>query len=83
VGDSTYDPKDHWMEGDTTAYLPTYLIFTDYKGETVTDEWFVTISGEDAIADMYIGRLPAADATDAAIMAAKIIAYETTAQHQI
>jgi len=79
VGDSTYDPKDHWMEGDTTAYLPTYLIFTDYKGETVTDEWFVTISGEDAIADMYIARLPAADATDAAIMAAKIIAYETTA----
>ena len=32
VGDSTYDPKDHWLEGDTTAYLPTYLIFTDYKG---------------------------------------------------
>ena len=27
---------------------------------------------------MYIGRLPAADATDAATMVAKIIAYETT-----
>jgi hypothetical protein len=78
VGDSTYDPKDHWLEGDTTAYLPAYLIFVDYKGETVTDEWFVTISGDDAIADMYIGRLPAADATDAATMVAKIIAYETT-----
>ena len=78
VGDSTYDPKDHWLEGDTTAYLPAYLIFVDYKGETVTDEWFVTISGEDAIPDMYIGRLPAADAADAATMVAKIIAYETT-----
>jgi hypothetical protein len=78
VGDGTYDPKDHWLEGDTTAYLPAYLIFTDYKGETVTDEWFVTISGDDAIADMYIGRLPAADAADAATMVAKIIAYETT-----
>jgi hypothetical protein len=21
VGDSTYDPKDHWMAGDTSAYL--------------------------------------------------------------
>jgi hypothetical protein len=78
VGDSTYDPKDHWLEGDTTAYLPAYLIFVDYKGETVTDEWFVTVSGDDAIADLYIGRLPAADATDAATMAAKIIAYEST-----
>jgi hypothetical protein len=79
VGDSTYDPKDHWLEGDTTAYLPAYLIFVDYKGETVTDEWFVTISGDDAIPDMYIGRLPAADAVDAATMVTKIIAYETTA----
>jgi hypothetical protein len=78
VGDSTYDPKDHWLEGDSTAYLPAYLIFVDYKGETVTDEWFVTISGDDAVPDMYIGRLPAADAADAATMAAKIIAYETT-----
>jgi hypothetical protein len=78
VGDSTYDPKDHWMEGDTTAYLPAYLIFTKYKGETVTDEWFVTISGEDAIPDMYIGRLPAADAAQAATMVAKITAYEAT-----
>jgi hypothetical protein len=78
VGDSTYDPKDHWNGADATAYLPTYLIYTDYKGETVTDEWFVTISGEDAIPDMYIGRLPAADATQAATMVAKIITYETT-----
>ena len=73
VGDSTYDPKVNWHYGDTTAtYLPTYLIYTDYKGETVTDEWFVTISGEDAVPDMYIGRLPAADATQAAAMVTRI-----------
>jgi hypothetical protein len=78
VGDSTYDPKDHWNGADTTAYLPTYLIFTEYKGETVTDEWFVTISGEDAIADMHIGRLPVADAGQAASMVSKILTYETT-----
>jgi hypothetical protein len=78
VGDGTYDPKDHWLEGDTTAYLPAYLIFVDYKGETVTDEWFVTVSGDDAIADLYIGRLPAADAAQAATMVSKIIAYEST-----
>jgi hypothetical protein len=78
VGDSTYDPKDNWLNADTSAYLPTYLIFTEYKGETVTDEWFVTISGDDAIADMHIGRLPAADAAQAATMVAKILTYETT-----
>jgi hypothetical protein len=77
VGDGTFDPKGNY--GDTTDYLPTYLIFTDYKGETVTDHWFVTFSGDDAIADMHIGRLPAADAEQAAAMVDKIIAYETTA----
>ncbi len=79
VGDSTYDPKDLWLNADTTAYLPARLIFTDYKGETVSDDWFVTVSGDDAVADMHIGRLPAATAAQAAAMVAKIIAYETTA----
>jgi CheY-like chemotaxis protein len=78
VGDSTYDPKDHWNGADATAYLPTYLMFTDYKGETVTDQWFVTVSGDDAVADMHIGRLPAADAAQAAVMVNKILTYETT-----
>jgi hypothetical protein len=82
VGDSTYDPKNHWNENDTTAYLPTYSIYTDYKGETVTDNWFVTFSGDDAVADMHIGRLPAADAAHAQIMVDKIIAYETAVNSQ-
>jgi hypothetical protein len=46
-------------------------------GETVTDEYFVTISGDDALPDMYIGRLPAQSAAEAQVMANKIIAYET------
>jgi CheY-like chemotaxis protein len=78
VGDSTYDPKDLWLNSDTTAYLPTYLMFTEHKGETVTDEWFVTFSGDDAVADMHIGRLPAAEAAQAAVMVNKILTYETT-----
>jgi hypothetical protein len=77
VGDSTYDPKDHWGEADDTAYLPTYLMFTDFKGETVTDQWFVTFAGDDAVADMHIGRLPAADSAQATTMVDKIIAYES------
>jgi hypothetical protein len=78
VGDSTYDYKDNFNRG-TINYVPAYTVFTDYMGETVTDEYFVNISGEDALADMYIGRLPADSAAQAAVMANKIIAYETAA----
>ncbi|GAF77309.1 unnamed protein product, partial [marine sediment metagenome] len=77
VGDSTYDPKDHWGEADDTAYLPTYQMFTDFKGETVSDQWFVTFAGNDALADMHIGRLPAANSAQATTMVDKIIAYES------
>jgi hypothetical protein len=76
VGDSTYDYKDNYNRG-TLNYVPAYTVFTDYMGETVTDEYYVTISGDDAVADMYIGRLPANSAAEAAAMAEKIIAYET------
>ena len=78
VGDSTYDPKNHWswFMADSATYLPTYLIYTDYKGETVTDEWFGCVTGDDAVADIYIGRLPAKDSTEAAAMVTKILAYE-------
>jgi hypothetical protein len=48
-----------------------------YMGETVTDEWFVRVSGADAVPDMYIGRLPAASADQAAVMVSKILTYET------
>ncbi|MGD9306249.1 MAG: C25 family cysteine peptidase, partial [Desulfobacterales bacterium] len=75
VGDSSYDFKDNWGLG-TVIHVPAYLTYTEYMGETVTDEWFVTISGNDAVPDMYIGRLPAKDASEAEIMVAKIVAYE-------
>ena len=53
-------------------------------GVTGCYEWvaerrlFVKISGDDAIPDMYIGRLPAQSEADAQSMVAKIITYEQT-----
>jgi hypothetical protein len=80
VGDSTRNPKnnpDPWFGVDTvTTYLPTYLTVTDHMGETATDEWFVRVSGDDAISDLYIGRLPAKSVTEAGVMVNKILAYE-------
>jgi hypothetical protein len=81
VGDSTYNPKnklDPIFGQDTNEdYVQSYLTYTQFQGETLNDEWFGYISGNDLVADLYIGRLPAADDTDAANMVKKILDYET------
>jgi hypothetical protein len=77
VGDSSYDFRDNLQLG-VTYYVPAYLTFTQFMGETVTDEWFVRISGDDAVSDLYIGRLPAESEAEAAVMVNKILAYETS-----
>jgi uncharacterized membrane protein YgcG len=78
VGDTTYDYKDNWNLG-TVNYVPGYLVYTEHLGETISDDWLVQVSGEDAVPDIYIGRLPANSVQQAADMAAKIVAYETAA----
>jgi hypothetical protein len=80
VGDGTTDPKNkwNWISVDTTPYLPTYLSWTEYIGETLTDDWFARVSGNDAIPDLYIGRLPAASVAEASAMVNKIVGYEST-----
>ncbi|MBW2439462.1 MAG: hypothetical protein JRH12_03230 [Deltaproteobacteria bacterium] len=75
VGDAIYDFHDRWGTGKTN-HVPAYLTYTRYMGETATDEWYVTVSGADAMPDLYIGRLPAATAELAGVMVDKIIAYE-------
>jgi hypothetical protein len=77
VGDASYDVKDNWGVG-TVTYVPSYLILTEYMGETATDQWYVQIAGEDALPDLSIGRLPAKSVAEAAAMAQKITTYEET-----
>jgi hypothetical protein len=81
VGDTSYDYKDNWNTG-AKSHVPGHLIYTEHLGETITDDWYVQVSGEDAVPDLYIGRLPANTATQAAEMVAKIVAYETAANTQ-
>jgi hypothetical protein len=78
VGDHTYDYKNNGG-GGSDNFVPTWLAFTDFMGETVTDEYFARISGGDAVPDLYIGRLPAAGAAEAAVMVQKILDYEQAA----
>ena len=83
VGDGTTDPKDNQTLLESAKYIPAYLAFTEHMGETGTDEWFVRVSGNDAVPDMDIGRLPAPSVGDAEVMAGKIVSYETGANTQI
>jgi hypothetical protein len=75
VGDHSVDYKDN-AGGAAQNFVPTYPAFTMYMGETITDEYFARISGEDAVPDLYMGRLPAASAAEAAVMVQKISDYE-------
>jgi hypothetical protein len=75
VGDHSVDYKNN-AGGGAQNFVPSYPAFTEHMGETVTDEYFARISGEDALPDIYMGRLPAASAAEAAVMVQKILDYE-------
>ena len=76
VGDGHYDFKDNY--GDSgPVFMPPYLgDFDPWMGETASDNRYVTVSGEDALPDMAIGRLPANSPAEATSMVNKILAYE-------
>jgi hypothetical protein len=76
VGDGNYDFKNHAGTGEPN-YIPPYLIYADeWIGETVADNRFVCVSGDDELPDMYIGRLPAQTSTQVTTMVSKTIDYE-------
>jgi hypothetical protein len=77
VGDGTNDYKDNRGLGGMDNHVPVYLIFTPHMGETVTDDWFVEIQGDDGLSDLYVGRLPVSSVDEASVVVEKIIAYET------
>ncbi|MEJ2430236.1 MAG: C25 family cysteine peptidase, partial [Deltaproteobacteria bacterium] len=77
VGDGTFDPKDHMATG-ATSFITPYLTATEHMGETVSEDWLVRVSGDDAMADLFIGRLPASSLEEADLMVQKILSYETS-----
>ena len=75
VGDAYQDYKDNLATG-TLNYVPTQIIETDVLGETPSDNWFVLVSGDDILPDMYIGRLSAKSKSQVGDIVDKIIYYE-------
>jgi hypothetical protein len=76
VGDGTYDMR-HYGINSAPTFMPPYLDFVDPDlGEAATDNRYGCVSGEDFLADMHIGRLPANTAAEAETMVDKILSYE-------
>lgn len=75
LGGATYDYKDHFNLPRKT-YMPTQIIETDLLGQTPSDNWFVQISGDDVLPDIFIGRLPAQSEIEAGQMVDKLIGYD-------
>ncbi len=70
MGDSSWDPKKLRADSKAFDFIPSY-------GALVSDNWYVSLDGEDdVLPDMFIGRIPARTASEADAVINKIIAYE-------
>ena len=88
VGDAHYDYKNTIVEYYKSVYgadfnynlypifVPTYHSWSPEGGETAMDHKFVTVSGDDALPDMAIGRFSVQRPLELKEIVAKIIAYE-------
>ena len=75
VGDATSDPLDRHGTG-TINFMPTYLAYTRYLGETASDLYFVCVAGDDPLPDLMAGRIPARSRAEVASYVQKVLAYE-------
>ena len=90
VGDAHYDYKDAIVKlyRETLnrnynlypIYVPTFHGWAPASGETAMDHRFVTVSGDDPLPDMFIGRLSVQSPHELVDMIQKIIDYEAKRQ---
>ncbi len=76
AGNGTYDPRDYLgLGGDL---IPTMHVDTA-EMEAPSDDWFVDFD-DDGVPNIPIGRLPVADAEQAAAVVGKLVAYESSSR---
>jgi hypothetical protein len=77
-GDTTHKmDKSIARQNGLKSFVPTMMLYTNSWGMTSSDNYFVSVNGDDELPDMYIGRLPANTAEEADIMVQKILDHET------
>lgn len=75
LGDASQDYKDNLHTG-TRTFVPSMNIESSLFGEVSSDNWFATVSGNDVLPDLLIGRLAAQSRDEADQMVHKLIAYD-------
>ena len=79
VGDGNYDFKDNIGRGEPN-YIPPYLADVDpWMGEAAADNRYVSVSGEDILPDMHLGRLAVKTAAEVTAIVDKIQSYKQQA----
>ncbi|KHD08922.1 hypothetical protein PN36_04700 [Candidatus Thiomargarita nelsonii] len=73
VGDANRDTLNDLGHG--INYIPTYTFHTSEMGETPTDNWFVSVSGDDPLPDMFLGRIPVRTQAELEAVVNKLIRY--------
>ncbi len=76
VGDSSYDPKDYLGTGNVD-FIPTKLVETAMM-ETASDDWLADFD-DDGVAEIAMGRLPAASPAMVTDLVTKLLGYEQVA----
>jgi len=70
LGDASWDPKKLSAGAVKTNYVPSF-------GILVADNWYALLDGPgDVLPDLFVGRIPAETAEQAAIVIDKLMAYE-------
>ncbi|MDT8382075.1 MAG: C25 family cysteine peptidase [Brevefilum sp.] len=78
VGDGHWDYKNAYGTGELN-YIPPILADVDpWMSETATDNAFVSVSGDDNLPDLHLGRFPVSTVAEAQAMVANVLSYEQT-----
>jgi len=77
LGDATFDYRNYHQTGKLSM-VPCHMGPAAGLGIAPDDNWFVALDGVDELPSLNIGRLPAATAAQAGLIAAKLVQYETS-----
>lgn len=77
LGDGHYDYKNYLGLGVENLIPPPRAFVDPWIGEVAADNRYVCLSGDDAVPDMHLGRLPVNTTSEAQAIVDKIVQYET------
>jgi len=75
VGDSNIDYRDYYSTGKKNK-APVHLGHTQALGLTPDDNWYVCVEGEDALPEMFIGRIPGSSPETVSTSIEKLLRHE-------